>query len=340
MDRSSPTASTSSTNSISTGSDTRPKSASDPAQNPLISDTEKCRICGEAAAKHVHYGAVTCFSCRAFFRRSIQNGCPKNYACRKGGNCTITLKTRKNCQKCRFEKCLSAGMKTSWVLTDDERFRRFRKHREKITAKRRFSDEQIHPALAYGAEQGPESPRLHIAEELEGEEEEQDQPIDFSNHDSPAELPPLQPLFGKPLAFQGPPEQVVSTPEIHADLIHQNARFSEISRNEMETVSHIVQWHDRWYKSVGFAENLIKDMLFSSVSGTPLSINAAMMANSLMIQRVHRVATAFSPFSSLSLTSQSLLLKHNSELVVSLRGAIFFEQNKQVFFKDYLQACF
>ena len=63
-------------------------------------------------------------------------------------------------------------MKTSWVLTDDERFRRFRKHREKITAKRRFSDEQIHPALAYGAEQGPESPRLHIAEELEGDEEE------------------------------------------------------------------------------------------------------------------------------------------------------------------------
>ena len=29
--------------------------------NPLISETEKCNVCGEAAAKHVHYGATTCF---------------------------------------------------------------------------------------------------------------------------------------------------------------------------------------------------------------------------------------------------------------------------------------
>ena len=98
----------------------------------------------------------------------------------------------------------------------------------------------------------------------------------------------------------------------------------------MIAISQITQSHDRWYKSVSFGENLIKEMLFSSVSGVPLSINAAMTANTLMIQRVHRVATAFSPFSSLSLKSQSLLLKHNSDLVVSLRGAVFFEQNKQV----------
>jgi len=40
--------------------------------NPLISRTEKCKVCDEPAAIHIHYGAVTCFSCRAFFRRSIQ----------------------------------------------------------------------------------------------------------------------------------------------------------------------------------------------------------------------------------------------------------------------------
>ena len=84
----------------------------------------KCKVCGEAAARHVHYGATTCFSCRAFFRRSIQNQSTKQYICRKGGNCSINLKTRKNCQKCRFDKCLSAGMKSSWVLSEDERFRR------------------------------------------------------------------------------------------------------------------------------------------------------------------------------------------------------------------------
>ena len=32
----------------------------------------------------------------------------------------ITLKTRKNCQFCRFQACEKAGMKRSWVLADGE----------------------------------------------------------------------------------------------------------------------------------------------------------------------------------------------------------------------------
>ena len=31
----------------------------------------RCSVCGDAAATHLHYGAVSCYSCRAFFR------CPK-----------------------------------------------------------------------------------------------------------------------------------------------------------------------------------------------------------------------------------------------------------------------
>ena len=42
------------------------------------------------------------------------------YKCSKGGNCQITLKTRKNCQFCRFQACEKAGMKRSWVLADGE----------------------------------------------------------------------------------------------------------------------------------------------------------------------------------------------------------------------------
>ena len=32
---------------------------------------------------------------------------------------------------CRYAKCISAGMKPSWVLSEDERQRRFRKNRER-----------------------------------------------------------------------------------------------------------------------------------------------------------------------------------------------------------------
>ena len=42
------------------------------------------------------------------------------YKCTKGGHCQITLKTRKNCQFCRFQACEKAGMKRSWVLADGE----------------------------------------------------------------------------------------------------------------------------------------------------------------------------------------------------------------------------
>lgn len=52
---------------------------------------------------------------------------------------SLFRRSRKNCQKCRLEKCLTAGMKPSWVLSDEERDRRFRKTREK---KRRKIQEQ------------------------------------------------------------------------------------------------------------------------------------------------------------------------------------------------------
>ena len=38
--------------------------------------------------------------------------------------CLMTSKTRKNCKKCRFSKCLSVGMKVTWVLSEEERCQR------------------------------------------------------------------------------------------------------------------------------------------------------------------------------------------------------------------------
>ncbi len=38
-----------------------------------------------------------------------------------GGNiaaCVIDSKNRRSCKKCRFEKCLSAGMKPNWVTNE------------------------------------------------------------------------------------------------------------------------------------------------------------------------------------------------------------------------------
>lgn len=90
-----------------------------------------CHVCGEKAGRHSYYGGQVCPSCRAFFRRSVQSGYNATYFCIKEGNCEINLKTRKNCQYCRYKKCEACGMKTTWVLTDEERKEKFEGRRGK-----------------------------------------------------------------------------------------------------------------------------------------------------------------------------------------------------------------
>ena len=102
--------------------------------------TEKvCSICDDIIKKHncIHYGGLSCYSCRAFFRRAHQNSGkapsgPK-FTCKSNGMCEINVKTRRKCQKCRYNKCIMAGMKPELVLSQEEKEVRFRKHLQKKT---------------------------------------------------------------------------------------------------------------------------------------------------------------------------------------------------------------
>ena len=66
----------------------------------------KCSVCLEPTDNnHLHYGAITCFSCRAFFRRANQKSSISKksiYICKQENSCDISFKNRKKCQKCRF----------------------------------------------------------------------------------------------------------------------------------------------------------------------------------------------------------------------------------------------
>jgi len=93
--------------------------------NQQQSDHLVCQVCGERAGKHSYYGGQVCPSCRAFFRRSVQSGYNDSFKCTQGrGECEVTLVTRKNCQYCRYQSCLAAGMRPSWILSEGERARR------------------------------------------------------------------------------------------------------------------------------------------------------------------------------------------------------------------------
>lgn len=104
-----------------------------------MSQVRPCQVCGEVAGRHSYYGGEVCPSCRAFFRRSVQSGYNVSYCCVKNEDCTITLRTRKNCQYCRYKRCLDVGMKTTWVLSEDERKKKF--EGKKISRKKKHDEE-------------------------------------------------------------------------------------------------------------------------------------------------------------------------------------------------------
>jgi hypothetical protein len=90
-----------------------------------------CHVCGDRAIAHMHYGGICCYSCKAFFRRAVQNGKDKAYKCKKDSDCEVSVNTRRGCQKCRFEKCREIGMTASWVLSDEQCEIRFGKGKMK-----------------------------------------------------------------------------------------------------------------------------------------------------------------------------------------------------------------
>jgi len=95
--------------------------------------------------------------------------------------------------------------------------------------------------------------------------------------------------------------------------------------DEINVVNDMVNQHDKHYKSVNFGEDLIKEMIMSSIFGIPMSANTAISAYRLMIQRVTRVSKHFEDFTNLPGKVQGVLLKRNADLVVSLRGSAFFQ---------------
>ena len=66
--------------------------------------TTDCAVCGDKASKYrySHYGATSCFSCRAFFRRTVKKSKHEIFYC-SSGNCQIDVVTRKKCPYCRYE---------------------------------------------------------------------------------------------------------------------------------------------------------------------------------------------------------------------------------------------
>ncbi|XP_038046546.1 uncharacterized protein LOC119720779 [Patiria miniata] len=80
----------------------------------------KCPICGDRVSGY-HYGMYSCESCKGFFKRTIHSKRHEKLKCTFGGGCLVDLRSRKQCAACRFQKCLSLGMKLEAIRRDRQR---------------------------------------------------------------------------------------------------------------------------------------------------------------------------------------------------------------------------
>ncbi|CAF1368969.1 unnamed protein product [Adineta steineri] len=75
-----------------------------------------CQVCGDHASI-INYGALSCLSCRTFFRRNAHLA-KEVIACRYDGSCEVNMLTRKVCAACRLAKCRAVGMSSDLIRKD------------------------------------------------------------------------------------------------------------------------------------------------------------------------------------------------------------------------------
>ena len=101
-----------------------------------------------------------------------------------------------------------------------------------------------------------------------------------------------------------------------------------VRSSEDEKDVNMVVEYEKCYCSVNFGEGLIKEMIMCSMFGTPVRTNAAIQGYRMIIERVTKIADNLPAFTDLTRDDRDSLLKENADLVVSLRGAIFFDPDK------------
>jgi hypothetical protein len=87
-----------------------------------------CVVC-RGLAHGYNFDAISCESCKAFFRRNALFNMDR-LKCRRDGACDITLETRRRCKSCRLKKCFAVGMRKEWILTEEEKLNKKRRIEE------------------------------------------------------------------------------------------------------------------------------------------------------------------------------------------------------------------
>lgn len=91
-----------------------------------------CQVCGAKKAQ-IHYGGLSCSSCKMFFRRNFRYDLTIQQ-CEFDNQCDITIDSRRICRYCRLKKCFSIGMQRELLRAA---------HRQRIKTKNLHSNDLL-----------------------------------------------------------------------------------------------------------------------------------------------------------------------------------------------------
>ncbi|XP_059080176.1 vitamin D3 receptor-like isoform X2 [Tigriopus californicus] len=271
--------------------------------------SEKCRVCKEPATRHLHYGAIVCFSCKAFFRRAIQNNVYNLFNCSVDNNCEMNGISRKHCQKCRWEACLSVGMNGNWVLSKEERLDRQNRRRVSQVSPE-SGDPDNPPIIAQISDTSHQTSSTKNNESCnEGSAKWISREASTSSNDR--DSPPLS----------SGSSNDSSSPEVTVP------RLISGDVNEERFIQKITCIYDQQFLSVSLGEVIIKEMIVSSLYNVPISVSSSLSAYRLMVSRVTKIANSFDTFFNLPIQTKMALLKKNADPMVLINGATFFSES-------------
>lgn len=115
-----------------------------------------CGVCGDKALGF-NFNALTCESCKAFFRRNALVS--KEFKCPFNEQCQVTVLTRRFCQKCRLDKCFYIGMVKEYILSEEDKALKRAKIAENRAKKRtvRSNDDEVSSSKLIKREENEDS---------------------------------------------------------------------------------------------------------------------------------------------------------------------------------------
>jgi len=113
-----------------------------------VKDSKVCGVCGDKALGY-NFDAISCESCKAFFRRNAHKGIDY-FKCPYDERCRMDQSNRRFCKRCRLKKCFEIGMRKEYILTDEEKMRKRRKIEEnRSQRKMSTASDDSNPIIAY-----------------------------------------------------------------------------------------------------------------------------------------------------------------------------------------------